>query len=157
MPSIGGFLGHCETGVSSAPVDVGGFLTINAPSESCSVLIWPKVFAPGRAAPWLAELTRRSLTFALGCGRAMGISSTQVHVSASPVAGAWFLVMQGGCCDWDTMNGRSLTIILWLKLLQEPRVSKSRLLLYRDAWQVWPCGHCGVCGDLLIVHASFKD
>jgi len=110
VPSIGGFLGHCETGVSSAPVDVGGFLTINAPSESCSVLIWPKVFAPGRAAPWLAELTRRSLTFALGCGRAMGISSTQVHVSASPVAGAWFLVMQGGCCDWDTMNGRSLTI-----------------------------------------------
>ena len=47
VSSIGGFLGHCETGVSSAPVDVGGFLTINAPSESCSVPIWLKVFAPG--------------------------------------------------------------------------------------------------------------
>ena len=41
------------------------------------------------------------------------VSSTQVRVSASPVAGAGFLVMQEGCCDWDTMNGRSLTLILW--------------------------------------------
>ena len=51
------------------------------------------------------------------------VSSTQVRVSASPVAIAWFFVMQGGCCEWDTMNGRSLTVILWLKLLQEPCLS----------------------------------
>ena len=70
----GGFLGSAlgrrvpralRNGSVLGAVGVGGFLTANAPSESCSVLIWPKVFAKGRAAPWLAELTRRSLTFAL--------------------------------------------------------------------------------------------
>ena len=53
------------------------------------------------------------------------VPSTQVRVSASPVAGAWFLVMQEGCCDWDTMNGRSLTVILWLNFYRN-RASHER-------------------------------